>query len=136
MSDIGSSARELREKYQALLAENGRLREEIRQLKARLRDESLPASALISQNTQGAETKRGGETRKLLCPSMVNNSSDARGKIGLFLSLKGISGYRVYGGLGATRATLLLSLFTRRRIMFHKAIDVMKYLSNLDLRHA
>ncbi len=112
MSDNGSSARELREKYQALLAENGRLREEIRQLKARLRDESLPAPALIAQNTPGTETNRGGETRELLCPSMVNNSSDAGGKIGLFLSLfkgrddvyarrwenrkKGTSGYSPY----------------------------------------
>jgi regulator of replication initiation timing len=45
MSDNGSSARELREKYQKLFAENGRLREEIRQLQARLRDESSPAPA-------------------------------------------------------------------------------------------
>ena len=87
MSDNSSSARELREKYQALLIENGRLREEIRQLKALLRDESLPAAELISQNTQGAATKRGGPTKELLCPSMVSNSSDAGGKIGLFLSL-------------------------------------------------
>ncbi len=112
MNDNESSARELHEKYQALLAENVRLRGEIRQLKARLRDESLPASALISQNTQRAETKRDGQTRDILCPSMVNNTSGAGGKIGLFLSLfkgrddvyarrwenrkKGTSGYSPY----------------------------------------
>jgi len=58
MDDSDLSAREWREKYQALLAENGRLREEIRQLKALLRDESLPAPASVLQNTQDAETIR------------------------------------------------------------------------------
>jgi len=87
MDDSDLSAREWREKYQALLAENGRLREEIRQLKALLRDESLPAPASVLQNTQDAETIRGGQTRELPFPSMVNNCSDAGGKIGLFLSL-------------------------------------------------
>lgn len=112
MSDNSSFARELWEKYQALLSENGRLREEIKQLKARLRDEPLPAPILLLENKQGAESICGGQTRELPFPSTVNNSSDAGGKIGLFLSLfkgrddvyarrwesriKGTSGYSPY----------------------------------------
>ncbi len=112
MSDNGPSARELYEKYQALLAENNLLREEIRQLKARLRDGSSPAPALIPQNTHSAETKRDGLTSEFQCLSIVNNNSDTGGKIGFFLSLfkgrddvyarrwenrkKGTSGYSPY----------------------------------------
>jgi hypothetical protein len=87
MSDSDPSARELREKYQALLAENGELREKIGLLKARLRDVSLPAPDRISQNTQGAETAQGDQARELLFPSLVNNSSEADEKVGFFLSL-------------------------------------------------
>ena len=60
MGNNALSARELQEKYKALLAENGRLREEIGFLNDRLRDESLPASLPDMQNTRGAETPDGG----------------------------------------------------------------------------
>ncbi len=112
MTDKDSSARELREQYQDLLAENVRLREEIRELQARLRDEPLPAPDQISQNTQGAEATLGDRTRKPFLPSLVNGRSDVGDKIRLFLSLfkgrddvyarrwenrkKGTSGYSPY----------------------------------------
>lgn len=48
MNEKAPSARELREKYQALLAENSNLREGITLLKARLGDEAVGSINLMS----------------------------------------------------------------------------------------
>jgi len=61
MSDKDPSAHEQREKNQALLAEISELREEIRLLKARLRDKSMPASL---PGVQRPETVYSGQKEK------------------------------------------------------------------------
>ncbi len=88
MSGEDTSASEQQEKYLALLAENGRLREEIKVLKARLGDEVsfvLPDS--ISRNANGADAASFRQTAETLFPPEINSRSDVGDKIRLFMSL-------------------------------------------------
>jgi superfamily II DNA or RNA helicase len=113
MSGKEISLRELQEKYQALLAENGRLREELGLLKARLELETssfLPDR--VSEDVSGADATSTGRTIELAFTSEITTKSDAAEKIRLFMSLfsgrddvyarrwenkkKGTSGYSPY----------------------------------------
>lgn len=86
MNEKAPSASELREKYQALLAENSSLREEITLLKARLGDEAVVVSPERSYGVEKvAEATSFAQTMELSFPSEVNSRSEAGEKIRLFM---------------------------------------------------
>ncbi len=88
MSEQDSSERNLRGKYQALLAENSRLREEIRLLKARLNsEEPLVPADRVAENVIGVGATDTALMPEMALSSRVNNRSDVSDKIRLFMSL-------------------------------------------------
>ena len=83
-----SSTRDLRKKYQALLAENENLREEVRRLNARLKGvTTAPPPERIPKDAPPAVTTGPAQAAGLPFPAEINNQSDVREKIELFLSL-------------------------------------------------
>ena len=88
MSKQDSSARDLQEKCLALLAENNRLREENKLLKARLGGEvPLVSPDRVSENKIGVEAIGTALMLEMTLSSGVNNRSDVSDKIRLFMTL-------------------------------------------------
>ena len=91
-----SACRELKRNYQELLEENRRLKSKIRELEDKLKDKTADGHSQLEQpiSSFGADKKRSGpivENRKgktkTECDDLIDQRSDYRKKIGLFMSL-------------------------------------------------